>query len=71
MLCLQAAVTSEGSLYTWGRNRGSCLGLGTRQSQDQPFPLQVTLTPHPATIHPMTATPGSTWRQGDRGQPGS
>jgi len=39
----QAAVTSEGSLYTWGRNRGSCLGLGTRQAQDQPFPLQVAL----------------------------
>lgn len=52
MLCLQAAVTSEGSLYTWGRNRGSCLGLGTRQSQDQPFPLQVTLTltPPPFTL---------------------
>ena len=37
----QAAVTSSGDLYTWGRNRSSCLGLGTRDTVDQPFPLKV------------------------------
>lgn len=41
ILLPQAAVTSSGDLYTWGRNRSSCLGLGTRDTVDQPFPLKV------------------------------
>jgi len=37
----QAAVTNDGCLYTWGKNRSCCLGLGSRK--DQPFPLKVAL----------------------------
>lgn len=33
------AVTNLGDLYTWGKNRAGCLGLGT--DKDQYFPLKV------------------------------
>ncbi|KRT86262.1 Regulator of chromosome condensation repeat containing protein, partial [Oryctes borbonicus] len=36
-----AATTTQGDLYTWGRNRESCLGLGTLN--DQHFPLKVAI----------------------------
>ncbi|KAI4454937.1 rcc1-like g exchanging factor-like protein [Holotrichia oblita] len=36
-----AAVTTEGDLYIWGRNRECCLGLGTLN--DQNFPLKVAI----------------------------
>ena len=35
----QAAVTNKGDLFTWGKNRRSCLGLHT--SEDRYFPLKV------------------------------
>ena len=38
----QAAVNSRGQLFTWGKNRGSCLGLANKL--DQFFPLRVSLT---------------------------
>jgi alpha-tubulin suppressor-like RCC1 family protein len=38
LFCL-AALSSNGDLYTWGRNKDSCLGLGHKE--DQPFPLRV------------------------------
>lgn len=34
-----AAITSEGNLYTWGKNKWGQLGLG--HTKDQYFPLQV------------------------------
>lgn len=34
-----AAITNMGDLYTWGRNKSSCLGLG--KPKDQYFPLKV------------------------------
>ncbi|XP_067008826.2 RCC1-like G exchanging factor-like protein [Anabrus simplex] len=34
-----SAVTNHGTLYTWGRNRDGCLGLG--HTKDQFFPLKV------------------------------
>jgi len=34
-----AAISSEGDLFTWGRNKDGCLGLG--HTRDQPFPLRV------------------------------
>lgn len=34
-----AAITTDGDLYIWGRNREACLGLGT--TNDQHFPLKV------------------------------
>jgi RCC1-like G exchanging factor-like protein len=34
-----AAVSSEGDLYTWGRNKDGVLGHGN--TRDQPFPLRV------------------------------
>jgi len=37
----QAAVTDNGDLYMWGRNRGGCLGLMT--DEDRYFPLKVSL----------------------------
>lgn len=36
-----AAITSNGDLYSWGRNRNGCLGLGNEH--DQYFPLKVCL----------------------------
>jgi len=36
-----AAVTSQGDLYTWGKNEAGCLGLGDVQLQS--FPLKVCL----------------------------
>nr|CAD7418696.1 unnamed protein product [Timema cristinae] len=36
-----AAVTNHGDLFTWGRNRGGCLGLG--HTKDQFFPLRVAI----------------------------
>eukprot|EP00095_Tigriopus_kingsejongensis_P008606 maker-scaffold460_size165339-snap-gene-0.29 protein:Tk08606 transcript:maker-scaffold460_size165339-snap-gene-0.29-mRNA-1 annotation:"hypothetical protein DAPPUDRAFT_304656" len=37
----QGAVNSNGELFTWGQNKGSCLGLGN--SDDQYFPLKVSI----------------------------
>lgn len=34
-----AAITNKGDLFTWGRNREHCLGLGS--DKDQYFPLKV------------------------------
>ncbi|KAJ8983527.1 hypothetical protein NQ317_012018 [Molorchus minor] len=39
-----AAVTSSGDLYTWGRNKSCCLGLGNEK--DQYFPLKVAMGGH-------------------------
>ncbi|XP_042237238.1 RCC1-like G exchanging factor-like protein [Homarus americanus] len=36
-----AAVNSNGSLFTWGKNPGGCLGLG--HTKDQYFPLRVSI----------------------------
>ncbi|CAB3373414.1 Hypothetical predicted protein [Cloeon dipterum] len=36
-----AAVTADGDLFTWGRNKDGCLGLGNMR--DQPFPLRVSI----------------------------
>lgn len=36
-----AAITSEGNLYTWGKNKWGQLGLG--HIKDQYFPLQVSV----------------------------
>lgn len=36
-----AAVTNLGDLYTWGRNKNGCLGLGN--NKDQYFPFKVSL----------------------------
>ncbi|KAL0268568.1 UNVERIFIED_CONTAM: hypothetical protein PYX00_010455 [Menopon gallinae] len=36
-----AAITNKGDLYTWGKNRGYCLGLGIKT--DQFFPLRVAI----------------------------
>ena len=36
-----AAINSYGDLYTWGVNRGNCLGLAI--AHDQYFPLKVNL----------------------------
>ena len=36
-----AAVTSDGSLYTWGANAGGQLGLGTFDFEDHPTPVKV------------------------------
>lgn len=33
------AVTNTGDLYSWGHNRGGCLGLG--HDDDQFFPMKV------------------------------
>ena len=38
-----AAINSYGDLYTWGKNKGSCLGLGLGSNLDQYFPLKVNL----------------------------
>ena len=35
----KAALTNDGCLYSWGKNRSCCLGLGSKD--DQPFPLKV------------------------------
>ena len=37
-----AAINSYGDLYTWGLNKGSCLGLGDHKN-DQFFPFKVNL----------------------------
>lgn len=37
-----AAVTDKGDLYTWGKNRNGCLGLG--HPLDQYFPFRVSIT---------------------------
>lgn len=34
-----AVINSHGSLFTWGKNPGGCLGL--KHTKDQPFPLRV------------------------------
>lgn len=39
-----AAITNNGDLYTWGRNRQGCLGLG--HAKDQHFPLRVAVGAH-------------------------
>lgn len=39
-----AAVTNNGDLYMWGRNRQGCLGLGN--TNDQHFPLKVAIGAH-------------------------
>lgn len=39
-----AAITNNGDLYMWGRNRQGCLGLGT--TKDQHFPLKVAIGAH-------------------------
>ncbi|CAG9796320.1 unnamed protein product [Diatraea saccharalis] len=39
-----AAITNNGDLYMWGRNRHGCLGLG--HSKDQNFPLRVAVGAH-------------------------
>ncbi|XP_076035728.1 RCC1-like G exchanging factor-like protein [Oratosquilla oratoria] len=36
-----AAINSDGSLFTWGKNHGGCLGLGS--VKDQFFPLRVSI----------------------------
>ncbi|XP_041975714.1 RCC1-like G exchanging factor-like protein [Aricia agestis] len=38
------AITNQGDLYAWGRNRHGCLGLG--HSKDQNFPLKVNIGAH-------------------------
>jgi len=38
------AINSYGDLYTWGKNNGSCLGLG--DNEDQYFPLKVNMGGH-------------------------
>ena len=38
---IQAAINSNGELFTWGKNKGKCLGLG--DAKDQYFPLKVSL----------------------------
>lgn len=35
------AITNNGHLYMWGRNKGGCLGLG--HIKDQYFPIKVIL----------------------------
>ena len=37
----QAAVNDRGEMFAWGKNKGSCLGLGDHH--DQFFPLKVSL----------------------------
>lgn len=37
-----AAVSSEGDLFTWGRNKDGVLGHGS--IRDQPFPLRVKIS---------------------------
>ncbi|XP_050669740.1 RCC1-like G exchanging factor-like protein isoform X1 [Leptidea sinapis] len=39
-----AAITDNGDLYLWGRNRHGCLGLG--HNKDQHFPLKVSIGAH-------------------------
>ncbi|KAL4704416.1 hypothetical protein ACJJTC_000415 [Scirpophaga incertulas] len=39
-----AAITNNGDLYMWGRNRHGCLGLG--HNNDQFFPLKVAIGAH-------------------------
>lgn len=39
-----AAITNTGDLYTWGRNRHGCLGIG--HMNDQLFPLRVAVGAH-------------------------
>lgn len=39
-----AAITNNGDLYMWGRNRHGCLGLGNKK--DQHFPLRVAIGAH-------------------------
>lgn len=39
-----AAITNNGDLYMWGRNRHGCLGLGNKK--DQQFPLRVSIGAH-------------------------
>lgn len=39
-----AAINNTGDLYTWGRNRQGCLGLG--HEKDQHFPLKVSIGAH-------------------------
>lgn len=36
-----AAITTDGNLYTWGKNKWGQLGLG--HTKDQYFPLQVNI----------------------------
>uniref|UniRef100_A0A1E1XBA0 Putative e3 ubiquitin-protein ligase herc3 n=1 Tax=Amblyomma aureolatum TaxID=187763 RepID=A0A1E1XBA0_9ACAR len=39
-----AALNNKGELYTWGKNKNGCLGLG--HTLDQHFPFRVSLTAH-------------------------
>ncbi|XP_038220844.1 RCC1-like G exchanging factor-like protein [Zerene cesonia] len=43
-----AAITNNGDLYTWGRNRHGCLGLG--HDKDQHFPLKVGIGAHVLSV---------------------
>ncbi|XP_030762553.1 RCC1-like G exchanging factor-like protein isoform X2 [Sitophilus oryzae] len=44
-----AAVTNFGDLFTWGRNKDCCLGLGNEK--DQHFPLKVSLGGHVTNVY--------------------
>ncbi|XP_054268063.1 RCC1-like G exchanging factor-like protein [Macrosteles quadrilineatus] len=39
-----AAITNQGQLYMWGRNKSGCLGIGS--TKDQYFPLKVNVGAH-------------------------
>ena len=43
-LSSNAAINSDGDLYTWGKNRSCCLGLGNNKNQY--FPFKVCLGAH-------------------------
>ncbi|CAH0727634.1 unnamed protein product, partial [Brenthis ino] len=43
-----AAVTKDGDLYMWGRNRHGCLGLG--HGKDQHFPLKISIGAHVLSV---------------------
>ncbi|XP_047530126.1 RCC1-like G exchanging factor-like protein [Vanessa atalanta] len=43
-----AAVTNNGDLYMWGRNRHGCLGLG--HGKDQHFPLKISIGAHVLSV---------------------
>lgn len=43
-----AAVTNDGDLYMWGRNRHGCLGLG--HGKDQHFPLKISIGAHVLSV---------------------
>lgn len=43
-----AAITNNGDLYMWGRNRHCCLGLG--HGKDQNFPLKISVGAHVLSV---------------------